>query len=162
MGFSSATLEGKEAHEALLCRQDSEIRLLELMKRCLLLKVKHDKDYASALNSVAVQGQKIEKFEDVKESSIFKAWKVLMDELENLGKLFKSNAEIIEKETLFKLNTMCNEKRKTKKHYQDEYNRLCQQFSNVSIKNFMNVFFLFLVSKKIFIDYYFKSIRSIM
>lgn len=134
MGFSAATLEGKEAHEALLSRQDSEIRLLELMRRCLLLKVKHDKDYASALNSVANQGQKIDKFEDMKESSIFKAWKVLMEELENLGKLFKSNAEIIEKETLCKLNTMCSEKRKAKKHYQDEYNRLCQQFSNVSIQ----------------------------
>lgn len=133
MGFSSASLEGKEAHEALLCRQESEIRLLELMRRCLTLKVKHDKDYAAALSSVASQGQKVDKFDDLKESNIFKAWKVLMEELENLGKLFKSNAEIIEKETLNKLNTMCSEKRKAKKHYQDEYSRLCQQFSAVSI-----------------------------
>ena len=132
MGVSTVTLEGKEAHETLLSRQESEIRLLETMRKCLSLKVKHDKDYAAALSLVACQGQKIDKFEDTKDSNIFKAWKVLMEELENLGKLFKSNAEIIEKDTLNKLNTMCADKRKAKKHYQDEYNRLCQQFSNVS------------------------------
>ncbi|KAL6998594.1 non-specific protein-tyrosine kinase, partial [Sarracenia purpurea var. burkii] len=94
------------------------------------MKVKHDKDYASALSTVASQGQKVEKLEDMKESNVLKAWKVLMEELENLGKLFKSNADTIEKKTLDKLNTIYNEKRKAKKHYQDEYNRLCQQFSN--------------------------------
>lgn len=132
MGFSSITLEGKVAHEALISRQDSEIRLLELMRRCLVMKVKHDKDYASALSSVASQGQKVDKLEDMKESNVLKAWKILMEELENLGKLFKSNADVVEKETLDKLNAIYNEKRKARKHYQDEYNRLCQQFSNVS------------------------------
>lgn len=134
MGISTANLEGKEAHETLLNRQESEIRLLELMRKCLSLKVKHDKDYAAALSSVASQGQKIDKFEDMKESNIFKAWKVLMEELENLGTLFKDNAEIIEKNTLNKMNTLCVEKRKAKKQYQDEYNRLGQQFTSVSMK----------------------------
>lgn len=141
MGFSAVTLEGKEAHEALLSRQDSEIRLLELMRRCLVMKVKHDKDYATALSSVASQGQKVDKLDDLKESNVLKAWKVLMEELENLGKLFKSNADFMEKETLDKLNTMCIEKKKARKHYHDEYNRLCQQFSNVSAQ----LFFVFIL-----------------
>lgn len=64
MGFSP-TLQGRAAHEALIARQDAEIRLLENIKRCLANKVKCDKEYASALSSVATQGQKLEKCEEL-------------------------------------------------------------------------------------------------
>ena len=47
MGFSS-NLQG--ATEALLARQDGEIRLLENMKRCLTLRIKADREYAINLN----------------------------------------------------------------------------------------------------------------
>lgn len=40
MGFS-ANLQGRTAHEALLLRQDAELRLLETMKRCLMSKVSY-------------------------------------------------------------------------------------------------------------------------
>ena len=63
MGFS--TQNGKNAHESLVARQDSEIRLLELMRRCLLQKVKCDREYASAIASVAQQGLKIDKTDDL-------------------------------------------------------------------------------------------------
>ena len=56
MGFSSS-LQGPASHEALLARQDAEIRLLENMKRCLGLRIKADRDYAVALNSFALQGR---------------------------------------------------------------------------------------------------------
>lgn len=62
MGFST---QGKNAHEALVARQESEIRLLELMKRCLQQKVKCDREYASGLASVAQQGLKIDKADDL-------------------------------------------------------------------------------------------------
>jgi tyrosine-protein kinase Fer len=64
MGFSSA-LQGKVAHDALLCRQEAELKLLETMKRCLAQKAKCDKDYAIALASVAQQGLKIDKADDL-------------------------------------------------------------------------------------------------
>ena len=35
MGFSSS-LQGDSAHEALITRQDAELRLLENMKRCIV------------------------------------------------------------------------------------------------------------------------------
>lgn len=64
MGFST-NLQGKLAHEALLTRQDAELRLLESMKRCIVLKVKCDKDYATALTSVATQGLKFDRGEEL-------------------------------------------------------------------------------------------------
>lgn len=63
MGFSSA-LQGRSAHDALLGRQDAEIRLIETMKRCLLQKVKTDKEYAAGLATVALQGLKSDRGDD--------------------------------------------------------------------------------------------------
>ena len=54
MGFSSS-LQGEAAHEALIARQDAELRLLENMKRCLSLRIKCDREYAIALNTVVLQ-----------------------------------------------------------------------------------------------------------
>ena len=70
MGFSSS-LQGDSAHEALITRQDAELRLLENMKRCIVhclgqflinimfrcitLRVKCDREYSIALNSVVLQ-----------------------------------------------------------------------------------------------------------
>lgn len=64
MGFSSA-LQGRAAHEALLSRQDAELRLLDIMKRCLLQKAKCDKEYSIALLAVTQQGLKIDRVDDL-------------------------------------------------------------------------------------------------
>lgn len=64
MGFST-NLQGKVAHEALLSRQDAELRLLEAMKRCVNVKVKCDRDYATALSTVASQGLKIDRGDEL-------------------------------------------------------------------------------------------------
>lgn len=64
MGFSSA-LQGRAAHDALLVRQDAELRLLDTMKRCLLQKVKCDKEYAIQLATVSQHGLKIDRADDL-------------------------------------------------------------------------------------------------
>lgn len=64
MGFSSA-LQGRTAHDALLARQDAELRLLETMRRSLLQKVKFDREYALQLAAVAQQGLKVDRSDDL-------------------------------------------------------------------------------------------------
>lgn len=64
MGFSSA-LQGRAAHDALLVRQDAELRLLDTMKRCLLQKVKCDREYAIQMAAVSQQGLKIDRADDL-------------------------------------------------------------------------------------------------
>lgn len=63
MGFSA--LQGKGVHEALLARQDAEIRLIETMRRCLSQKAKYDRDYATAMVNVAQTGLKIDRGDDL-------------------------------------------------------------------------------------------------
>lgn len=62
MGFAT-DLQGKSSHEALMSLQDAELRLLENMKRCISLRVKCDREYAIALNSVCIQTLKIDQTE---------------------------------------------------------------------------------------------------
>lgn len=131
MGFSN-NLQGKSAHEALLCRQDAELRLLDSMKRCILSKVRCDREYAMALGSVAMQGLKIDRGDELQGSLIASTWKTMMEELDNTGKLIKQNADTIESKLLELLNNLYSEKRKVRKAYQEEHARILQQFTHVS------------------------------
>jgi len=64
MGFSSA-LQSRAAHEALIVRQDAELRLMETMKRSIQMKAKCDKEYAISLTAVAQQGLKIDRADEM-------------------------------------------------------------------------------------------------
>lgn len=131
MGFST-NLQGHSAHEALLSRQDAELRLLETMKRVLTSKVRCDREYAVALCSVANQGLKIDRSDELNGSLVTSAWKTMMEELENTGKLIKQNADAIENKIVDILNSLYAEKRKARKAYQEEHTRIAQQFTHVS------------------------------
>lgn len=133
MGFSSS-LQGKVSHDAIITRQDAELRLLELMKRCLVSKVKCDREYAVALSAVATQGLKMDKSDDLCGSLIASTWKTMMEELDNTGKLIKQNADSVESRALDSLNCLYAEKRKIRKLYQEEYTRIQHQLTNVSYK----------------------------
>ncbi|XP_022207517.2 tyrosine-protein kinase Fer isoform X2 [Nilaparvata lugens] len=131
MGFS-VDLQGRAAHEALINRQDAELRLLETMRRCVAGKVKCDREYAAALASVSAQGMKVDRSDELAGSLVAQAWKAMMDEVDNAGRLFRSNADLVEKETLERLNALCQEKRKARKQYQEEHSRILQQFNHLS------------------------------
>lgn len=152
----STNLQGRIAHEALLLRQDAELRLLETMKRCLMLKIRCDREYATALSSVASQGLKIDRVEvELSGSLIATAWKSMLEELDNTGKLIKQNTDLIETKALDSLNTMYGEKRKARKLYQEEHQRITQQFVNVNelfIRIiFISLFVFFFIAYSIFI-----------
>ncbi|XP_054280014.1 tyrosine-protein kinase Fer isoform X5 [Macrosteles quadrilineatus] len=133
MGFSP-NLQSRAGHEALLCRQDAELRLLETMRRCLSSKVKCDRDYCTALSAITTQGQKVERGDEgyLTGSLVAQAWKGILEEVENAAKLVKTNADVVEKETLEKLNTLYIEKRKARKSYQDDHIRISLQMSNIA------------------------------
>ena len=108
MGFSSA-LQGQSSHEALLARQDAEIRLLENMKRCLSLRIKADRDYTVGLNSFVLQAQKQQVDSGTSElvgSMVGKAWTVFIEENEKIVKMIKDNAEGMATNTMEKLNSL--------------------------------------------------------
>ena len=131
MGFSSS-LQGPASHEALLARQDAEIRLLENMKRCLGLRVKADRDYAVALNSFAMQAAKnMESVPELAGSTVAKAWTVFVEESEKVVRHVKDGAEHLAAATMERLATLHAEKKANRKQYHEEYARVAAELGRL-------------------------------
>ena len=62
-------LQGQSSHEALLQRQDTELKLLDNIHKCLNLRIKAERNYSDALSAIVTTGNK---FDPKCESSIFK------------------------------------------------------------------------------------------
>lgn len=125
MGFSSS-LQGEAAHEALISRQDAELRLLENMKRCLSLRIKCDREYAISLNTCVLQAQRMDKVE-LAGSLVAQCWSSFVDESDKIVKIVKENAEYLATTTLDMLNTLFVEKKNNRKFYHEEHARICQE-----------------------------------
>lgn len=63
-----------------------------------------------------------------------KTWRIIMEEWEQMAKQFKSNAEFLESLCQDKLTHLHQDKRKARKTYQEEHNKIATQFTNVSSK----------------------------
>jgi len=144
MGYTggNATAQGKPEYEALVGRQEAEIRMLEVMRRCVTSKLKCDREYAASLSAVCALGFKCGggsgagggAVDAAPGSSLMAgAWKRLLDELDAASRAIRSVCDRIEKNTLDRIAGICAEKRKAKKVYQDEYNRISLQYNNVSV-----------------------------
>ncbi|KAM3966986.1 tyrosine-protein kinase Fer isoform 4-T4 [Aphomia sociella] len=131
MGYASNNA-GRAAHEALLARQDAELRLMETMKRSLQAKMKSDREYALALSAAAAQGQKMDKCEELNGSVIASAWRTMTEEWENTSRLIKANAEALESRALDRLTALMTERRKSRKTYQEDHSKISSQFTQLS------------------------------
>ncbi|KRF99340.1 uncharacterized protein Dwil_GK11727, isoform B [Drosophila willistoni] len=130
MGFSSA-LQSRAAHEALIVRQDAELRLMETMKRSIQMKAKCDKEYAISLTAVAQQGLKIDRADEMQGSLMTKSWRSYMDELDQQAKQFKLNAEQLEV-VCEKLTHLSQDKRKARKTYQEEHAKIAARLNHLT------------------------------
>ncbi|XP_017058309.1 tyrosine-protein kinase Fer isoform X1 [Drosophila ficusphila] len=130
MGFSSA-LQSRAAHEALIVRQDAELRLMETMKRSIQMKAKCDKEYAISLTAVAQQGLKIDRADEMQGSLITKSWRSYLDELDQQAKQFKFNAEQLEV-VCDKLTHLSQDKRKARKAYQEEHAKIAARLNHLT------------------------------
>ncbi|KPU79526.1 uncharacterized protein Dana_GF17770, isoform C [Drosophila ananassae] len=132
MGFSSA-LQSRAGHEALIVRQDAELRLMETMKRSIQLKAKCDKEYATQLTAVAQQGLKIDRADEVQMqgSLMTKSWRSYMDEVDQQAKQFKYNAEQLEV-VCEKLAHLSQDKRKARKAYQEEHAKIAARLNHLT------------------------------
>lgn len=131
MGFSTS-LQGQAAHEALLGRQDAEIKLLETMRRCLTTKVKSDREYASTISSLSIQGKKTERHDDLVGSLINQSWRDIMDSIDQTAKLIKQQADSMENIVVEQISHLYGERRRARKIYQEEQTWLNNQFQQLT------------------------------
>uniref|UniRef100_A0A8D9AW34 Tyrosine-protein kinase Fps85D n=1 Tax=Cacopsylla melanoneura TaxID=428564 RepID=A0A8D9AW34_9HEMI len=127
----------KEVHESILTRHDSEIYLLELMKKCVSNKLKADRDYCASIQNIITASNKINQSGNADSNAgvgsavIGESWKSIMAELNNYVMLIRNNAQHVEKFTLTLLNNLYNEKRKARKYYYEQYARISAKLNNL-------------------------------
>ncbi|KAK0182862.1 hypothetical protein PV327_000951 [Microctonus hyperodae] len=131
MGFAT-NLQGQTAHEALLGRQDAEIKLLETMRRCLTTKVKSDREYASTISSLSNQGKKVERDADLVGSLITQGWRDIMESIDQTAKHIKQQADSMESAVVEHIGTLYAERRRARKLYQEEQIWLNNQFQQLT------------------------------
>lgn len=66
-------------------------------------------------------------------SQIINVWRTFMEEWEQTAKQLKSNAEFLESLCQDKLTLLYHDKRKARKTYQEEHQKISAQFTNVSV-----------------------------
>ncbi|XP_038661069.1 tyrosine-protein kinase Fer isoform X2 [Scyliorhinus canicula] len=116
MGFGSDLLN---SHEALLKLQESELKVLETLKKFMSLRVKSDKEYASLLQNICQQVEKHETSSPVDSvSNVSKSWACMVHQTEQLSKIMKTHAEDLNIGPLYRLTMMIKDKQQVKKSYQ--------------------------------------------
>uniref|UniRef100_A0A4W3JW19 Tyrosine-protein kinase n=1 Tax=Callorhinchus milii TaxID=7868 RepID=A0A4W3JW19_CALMI len=106
MGFGS---DLPNSHEALLKLQESELKLLETLKKFMVLRVKSDKEYASLLQNIY---QQVEKHDTSSPS-----WACMLQQTEQLSRIMRTHAEDLNVGPLYRLTMMIKDKQQLKKSY---------------------------------------------
>ncbi|XP_040434569.1 tyrosine-protein kinase Fer-like isoform X1 [Falco naumanni] len=114
MGFGS---DLKYSHDALLKLQDWELRLLETVKKFMVMRVKSDKEYASTLQNLCNQIDKESTCQLDYISNMSKSWLLMMQQTEQLSKIMKTHAEDLNSGPLHRLTMMIKDKQQVKKSY---------------------------------------------
>lgn len=73
-------------------------------------------------------------------SQVFQAWRKFMDEIEQQSKQIRSNAEHLENLCSDRMHQLCQEKKKSRKQYQEEHARIASQFAHVSNREHLVTF----------------------
>ncbi|XP_025918031.1 tyrosine-protein kinase Fer isoform X4 [Apteryx rowi] len=114
MGFGS---DLKYSHDALLKLQDWELRLLETVKKFMVMRVKSDKEYASTLQNLCNQVDKESTCQLDYISNVSKSWLLMVQQTEQLSKIMKTHAEDLNSGPLHRLTMMIKDKQQVKKSY---------------------------------------------
>ncbi|XP_075345334.1 tyrosine-protein kinase Fer-like isoform X3 [Mycteria americana] len=114
MGFGS---DLKYSHDALLKLQDWELRLLETVKKFMVMRVKSDKEYASTLQNLCNQIDKESTCQLNYISNVSKSWLLMVQQTEQLSKIMKTHAEDLNSGPLHMLTMMIKDKQQVKKSY---------------------------------------------
>ncbi|XP_040435506.1 tyrosine-protein kinase Fer isoform X2 [Falco naumanni] len=114
MGFGG---DLKYSHDALLKLQDWELRLLETVKKFMVMRVKSDKEYASTLQNLCNQVDKESTCQLDYISNVSKSWLLVVQQTEQLSKIMKTHAEDLNSGPLHRLTMMIKDKQQVKKSF---------------------------------------------
>ncbi|NWH48350.1 FES kinase, partial [Fregata magnificens] len=138
MGFGPE-LWCPQGHSALLRLQDSELRLLELMKKWMSQRAKSDREYAGMLHHMFSQLEKQEgpgqlRAGDhaVPDAPSLQSWWVLASRTETLSQILRRHAEELTAGPLAKLSLLIRDKQQLRKAFSEQWQQLSQEYTRTT------------------------------
>ncbi|XP_061232619.1 tyrosine-protein kinase Fes/Fps isoform X2 [Neopsephotus bourkii] len=132
MGFGPE-LWCPQGHSALLRLQDSELRLLELMKKWMSQRAKSDRQYAGMLHHMFSQLEKQESPGQPRAadhgSQIGESWWVLATRTEALSQILRQHAEELAAGPLAKLSLLIRDKQQLRRAFSEQWQQLSQEYT---------------------------------
>lgn len=159
MGFGPE-LWCPQGHSALLRLQDSELRLLELMKKWMSQRAKSDREYAGMLHHMFSQLEKQEspgqlragdhggQIGEVGMSGVvldggcahvvpdalsLQSWWVLASRTEALSQILRQHAEELVAGPLAKLSLLIRDKQQLRRAFSEQWQQLSQEYTRVRV-----------------------------
>ncbi|XP_063045211.1 tyrosine-protein kinase Fes/Fps [Engraulis encrasicolus] len=135
MGFGEE-LWCPQAHASLMRLQDSELRLMELIKKWMNQRAKSDRDFSTQLHQMAAMVEKLEGTQPGGSldyiSQLNKSWSVLVSQTENLSRIMKKRSEDLSSGPLSKLTLLIRDKQQIRKSYGEQWTQLTQDLCKVT------------------------------
>ncbi|KAL1007310.1 hypothetical protein UPYG_G00084820 [Umbra pygmaea] len=135
MGFGE-DLWCSQAHSALMRLQDTELRLMEMMKKWMGQRSKSDREFSVQLHQMAAMVEKLEGphlgggLDYI--SQLNKSWGVLVSQTEGLSRVMRRQSEDLQVGPLSKLTLLIRDKQQLRKTYADQWSQLSQELSRVT------------------------------
>uniref|UniRef100_A0A8C7H4B2 Tyrosine-protein kinase n=1 Tax=Oncorhynchus kisutch TaxID=8019 RepID=A0A8C7H4B2_ONCKI len=135
MGFGE-DLWCPQAHAALIRLQDSELRLMEVMKKWMSQRSKSDREFSVQLHQMAAMVEKLEGPQPGGGpdyiSQLNQSWGVLVAQTESLSRVMRRQSEDLQVGPLSKLTLLIRDKQQLRKTYTEQWSQLSQELSRVT------------------------------
>ncbi|KAJ8247498.1 hypothetical protein GJAV_G00247090 [Gymnothorax javanicus] len=135
MGFGEA-LRCAQAHGAVLRLQDSEMRLMETMKKWMTQRAKSDREFALQLHQMSAMVEKLEGSQPGGGldyiSQLNKSWNSMVAQTESLSRILRKSSEDLLVGPLSKLTLLIRDKQQLRKSYGEQWSHLNQELSRVT------------------------------
>uniref|UniRef100_A0A8B9KSV6 non-specific protein-tyrosine kinase n=1 Tax=Astyanax mexicanus TaxID=7994 RepID=A0A8B9KSV6_ASTMX len=131
MGFGE-DLWCHQGHAALLRLQDSELRLMEVMKKWMAQRAKSDREFSLQLHQMST-GTPCRIVEEDFPMDFLCSWNVMVNETENLSRIFRKHSDDLMVGPLSKLTLLIRDKQQLRKTYGEQWNQLNQELCRVSL-----------------------------
>uniref|UniRef100_A0A8C8FLH9 Tyrosine-protein kinase n=1 Tax=Oncorhynchus tshawytscha TaxID=74940 RepID=A0A8C8FLH9_ONCTS len=137
MGFGE-DLWCPQAHAALMRLQDSELRLMEVMKKWMSQRSKSDREFSVQLHQMAAMVEKLEGPQPGGGldyiSQLNQSWGVLVAQTESLSRVMRRQSEDLQVGPLSKLTLLIRDKQQLRKTYAEQWSQLSQELKLERLK----------------------------
>ncbi|KAK2920248.1 tyrosine-protein kinase Fes/Fps isoform X2 [Channa argus] len=135
MGFAE-NLRCPQAHAAVMRLLDSELHLMEVMKKWMGQRAKSEREFSVQLHHMATMADKVDRpqlgsgLDYI--SQLNKSWGVLVSQTDFLSQVMKKHSEDLLDGPISKLSLLIRDKQQLRKTYSEHWNLLRQELNKVT------------------------------